>query len=101
MIRLDKQIPKWYSEVYKMEKPPVHIDEYGVVRFKVHTDDGVSYEFEQEPESALLFITVRDYAGRAEVKKVIDTELIENKEIVEMYKGYIRGENDKQKNDND
>jgi len=77
-----------------VDKSPIHIDEFGTVRFVVYTEHGSSFEFEQEPDSHLLFITARDGFGRAQIKKIIDTDLKDNTEIVETYKNYLKERTD-------
>lgn len=78
----------------KMERSPIHIDEFGTIRFTVYTDSGLAYEFEQESDGTLLFITVRDIHGRAQYKKILNIELPENEEIVKTYKTYIEESKD-------
>lgn len=82
-----------------MDGTPVHIDEFGTVRFILFSEGGTSYEFEQEASSELLFITVRDLNGRAEMKRVVNTEKTNNKEIVENYKSYIREQDESEQGD--
>ena len=77
-----------------MDGTPVHIDEFGTVRFVLFSEGGASYEFEQETDSELLFITVRDFRGRAEIKRIVNTAQTDNREIVETYKLYIREQNE-------
>lgn len=77
-----------------MERSPIHIDEFGTIRFRVFSDQGYTYEFEQEADSELLFVTVRDIHGRAEAKNILNTENPKNKDIVELYKEYIRESED-------
>lgn len=87
-----------------MDNNPIHIDEFGTLRFTIFQDDGHSYEFEQEAEADYLFITLRDPHGRALGKKVIDIEKYNNKDILEIYNDYLReqGESDeKQQGGND
>lgn len=82
-----------------MDGTPVHIDEFGTVRFVVFSDSGASYEFEQEADSVLLFITLRDERGRAVLKKIVNTSKTNNQEIVESYKSYIREQDEAGKGD--
>lgn len=82
-----------------MDGTPVHIDEFGTVRFTLLSEQGISYEFEQEADSTLLFITVRSPQGRAEMKRVVDTEQTDNREIVETYTNYIKEQDDKRKDE--
>jgi hypothetical protein len=78
---------------------PIHVDEFGTVRFVLFSDDGRSYEFEQEVDSDLLFVTLRDNRGRAKAKRVVNTAYRNNKEIVETYKTYIREQNESGSNE--
>jgi len=83
-----------------MDKTPIHIDEYGVLRFSVFHDNGTAYEFEQEPDSDYLFITQIDKKGKTTAKRLVDTTELHNKEIVEIYNDYLK-EQDDRKSDSD
>jgi len=73
-----------------MDKSPIEIDEFGTLRFSVYRDNGYTFDFEQEPDSIHLFITTKDAEGRTLGKRVVDTHKVDNKEIVEIYRDYIK-----------
>lgn len=76
-----------------MDNTPIHIDEFGTVRFTIYLEDGHSYEFEQGEDEDFLFITLRDKVGRAKGKKVVDLRKTRNKDIIEMYNDYVQEQN--------
>ncbi len=73
-----------------MDFTPIDIDEFGTTRFSFLTDAGTVYDFEKEDGSTMLFITIRDWEGRALSKKLIDTTKNVNKTIVKMYEDYVK-----------
>ena len=77
-----------------MDKTPIHIDEFGTVSFSVYLDNGHTYEFAQSVDSDFLFITLRDDKGATIGKRVVNTQISTNKEIVEMYTDYLKEQDD-------
>jgi hypothetical protein len=73
-----------------VDRTPIHVDEFGTIRFKVYSEEGDSYEFEQEENSDLLFVTMRDGKGYAKIKKVVNTTRGNNKEVVQIYENYLK-----------
>mgnify|MGYP006266376043 CR=1 FL=1 len=71
-----------------MDDTPIHVDEFGTLRFIIYQDDS-SYEFEQEADSDFLFVTMRDAQGRAVNKQVVDIKNKYNKSILDLYDDYL------------
>jgi len=77
-----------------LDNTPIHIDEFGTLSFSVYQENGYTYEFEQAAHSDYLFITMRDDKHRAIGKRVVNTTTDRNKEIVEIYKDYLKEQDD-------
>jgi len=81
-----------------VDKTPIHTDEFGTLSFSIHEDNGHTYEFEQEQDSQILFITLKDEKGKAIGKRIVNTDKPNNKEIVEVYNDYLK-EHDEEGNE--